>query len=208
MPMVASSQTLTTPSDWRWRADGPGRVVADEALPDSAWRFVGMPPGWHVTTRPGVVLFNPEHRATGRYELESEIVLFPNASDHGFGIFFGGTGVDSPSATYTAVVLRRDGAVGIEEKGGSASATRTAWTPASSAKALVGAEAATNALRVSVEPDSIRVFVNGTRVLTRPTAGVATNGTFGFRVGRDLNLHIMSLDHKQKLAPRTAVGRQ
>jgi hypothetical protein len=208
IPTLASAQSLTTPSDWRWKADGPARVVAEEALSDSAWRFAWMPPGWHVTTRPGVVLFNPAHRASGRYELASEIVLFSNASDQGFGIFLGGSGLDSPNAAYTAVLLRPDGTVSIQEKCGATMATRAPWTPAPAAKAQSGAEAATYALRVSVEPDSIRVYVNGARALTRASAGLQTNGTFGFRVGGDTNLHIMSLDHTQKLAPRAPASQQ
>jgi hypothetical protein len=202
LPALSSAQSLRTPSDWRWKSDGPGRVVADEELPDSAWRFVGMPPGWHVTTRPAVVLFNPAHRATGRYELQSEIVLFPNGSDQGFGVFLGGISLDTPNATYTAVLLRKDGTVSIQEKRGALLATRTPWTPVPSAKQPTGTEAAANTLRVSVEPDSIRIFVNGARAIAQATGTLSVNGAFGFRLGSDLNLHITSLDHTQKLAPR------
>jgi hypothetical protein len=52
--LIASSHAqLRTPSDWRWRTDAPAQLVTGEDVPASAWRFVAMPPGWHVTTGPG-----------------------------------------------------------------------------------------------------------------------------------------------------------
>jgi len=43
--------------------------------------------------------------------------------------------------------------------------------------------------------------VNGAKVLTVPRAGVETDGRFGFRVGKDVNLHISTLNVTRKLAP-------
>jgi hypothetical protein len=43
--------------------------------------------------------------------------------------------------------------------------------------------------------------VNGTKVLSVPRAEVPTDGRIGFRVGKDMNLHITTLNVTRKLAP-------
>jgi hypothetical protein len=64
-----------------------------------------------------------------------------------------------------------------------------------------GEGTAKNVMRVSVDADSVRVDVNGTRASTLPRGVLPLDGTFGFRVGRDLNLHASRLDITYRLAP-------
>jgi hypothetical protein len=48
-----------------------------------------------VTSRPGVILFEPTHVSRGRFVVESESVLFPGTSAAGFGVFVGGADLES-----------------------------------------------------------------------------------------------------------------
>jgi len=191
---------LTTPSEWRWRLDRPARLVTGQEVPDSAWRFVGMPPGWHVTTGPGVTLFNPTERAAGRYSISAAFVLFPHPGDDGYGLVFGGADLGSADAARLAVQLRRDGAVRVVAERLGQEQALSPWTLHPAIRPA-GAEPVTNRMRVAVAPDSVRVFVNDTAVAAIGVAGLATEGQFGFRIGGGLNLHITTLDLTRHLAP-------
>jgi len=45
-----------------------------------------MAPGWHLTTRPGAIVFLPDYTNRGRFVLESESFRFPGTSPAGFGV--------------------------------------------------------------------------------------------------------------------------
>ena len=45
------------------------------------------------------------------------------------------------------------------------------------------------------------MLVNGGKVLSIPRSAVRLDGRLGFRVGKDLNLHIATLNVTRKLAP-------
>ena len=58
-----------------------------------------------------------------------------------------------------------------------------------------------NVLKVDLDPAHAALWVNGTKVLSVPRAEVSTDGRVGFRVGKDMNLHITTLNVTRKLAP-------
>jgi hypothetical protein len=195
------SQGLTTPADWRWRLDRPATLVTGEDVPDTSWRFVGMPPGWHVTTGPGVVLFHPDEQATGRYSLSADFVLFPNPSESPFGLVLGAADLRSATADHLAVQLRRDGAVRVLAVVGGREQVLSAWRIHSAIRVHPGTGVVTNRLRVSVAPDSIRAFVNDSVVAAVGRDGLRADGQFGLQIGERMNFHITILDHIRHLAP-------
>jgi hypothetical protein len=70
VPVLGAQEAeLERPAEWRIRAD---RADADT----TELYFVGMAPGWHVTTGPSVILWDPARVAAGTYRLESEIFFF------------------------------------------------------------------------------------------------------------------------------------
>jgi hypothetical protein len=184
---------LPRPDSWRLRTDG--------ATSDTVY-YVQMPPGWHVTTGPGSLLYDSMNQAKGRYAVSMEVFLFPKPSEEGYGLFFGGTNLDGASPSYVAFVVRRDGAAMVEQVDGSTRTTLVPWTPNAAVKPHPGGDAnQLNTLRVSVEPDSVRFEANGSRVVAVPRGDLPLDGTFGFRVGPGINLHISNLDHTLRLAP-------
>jgi hypothetical protein len=179
------------------------RVIPDIASTDSV-AFALMPPGWHVTTPAtgGAILFNPENTATGRFALSLEVFLFPGTSEEGYGLFLGGSALDGERASYVAVTVRRDGRLSVWRTQGTGRAVLLDWAPNDAVIPHPGGdEAQRNALRVSVEPDSLRFEANGKRITALARGDLVVDGVFGLRAGRDVNLHVSNLDHTVRLAP-------
>jgi hypothetical protein len=167
----------------------------------AAWRFERMPPGWHVTTGPGALLHDPRERAEGRYSLTGHFALFPDPSDAGYGLFVGGAGLDGDAPSWLAILLRRDGAVGVVRHRAGADSVLAPFAGHPAVKRGDGRGVVSNRLRVAVAPDSLRVFVNDSAVVAVPRDGLALEGGFGLRIGPGINLHVTILDHTRHLAP-------
>ena len=195
---------LKTPADWKWRTDAPATVAdTDKDLAASQWFYVGMPPGWHVTTNPGVLLFHPAHEGRGNFSLRSEIFLFPGDNQEEYGLFIGGRSLEPASAApeYTAFVLRRDGQAAILKRSGTSTTPLVDWKANAAALPQSGTEAMKNALTVDVGAANAIFSVNEKEVARVPRVDVVADGAVGFRVGRSLNLHITTFDLTHRLAP-------
>jgi hypothetical protein len=195
---------MVPPPDWKWALDSPAQLVNSQftrEVPDSEFRFVMMPPGYHITTGPPATLFNPAHRADGIFTLESQIFLFPNSTDGEYGLFIGGADLEADGRAYTAFVARRDGATAVLRRAGSTVTPLVAWARHDSVKTPSAEDAVRNVLRVAVERAAVVFTVNGAEVARVPRDSVATDGLFGFRVGQGVNLHVTTLDFTRRLAP-------
>jgi hypothetical protein len=198
MALSLPAQTAT-PSGWSWTLDGPAAQVTGQTVPDSAWRFVAMPPGWHITMGPGGVLYHPAYTANGRFTLEAETFFFPEKTDQGFGLFVGGRNLNG-TPEYVAFLIRHDGRGAVMRAGGTPTML-VDWMPGDSVKAQQPGDAVRNVLRVAVERDSVVFTVNGGRIAAVPRSAGEFDGTFGFRVGAGVNLHVSTLDYTQRIAP-------
>ncbi|HSR43332.1 MAG TPA: hypothetical protein VLL48_14185, partial [Longimicrobiales bacterium] len=104
LPVAAQEVEFERPSDWRVRLDDPGATSADDVY------FVDMPPGWHVTTGPAAILWNPGTAVDGSYRVEMEVFLFdPESRREGFGLFVGGHDLDGPDRRYLYFLIREGG---------------------------------------------------------------------------------------------------
>jgi len=198
-----AAQNLMPPPDWQWIPDRPARQADSQssgAPPDSQFRFVTMPPGYHITTGPAMTLFHPANRADGIYTLESELFLFPDSRDGEFGLFIGGADLETGRPRFTAFVARRDGAIAVRRYAGQEVAPLVAWTR-SEALQTPGDQPAKNVIRVVVEQAAIAFTLNGTEVARVPRDSVVATGVFGFRLGSGVNLHVTTLDLTRRLAP-------
>ena len=130
------------------------RIVTALDPAEGSWLFGTMAPGWHITTRPAVTLFEPSHSGRGRFALESEIFLFPGPSDAGFGLFIGGRDLES-KGRLVAFLIRRDGSAAVESHDAGRITLLRPWTKAASI--LPGAatgDDVKNVLRVEAEATS------------------------------------------------------
>lgn len=193
----AQAQETGIPAGWRWT---PDPAVAAAAA-DSAFSFDRMPPGFHITTGPAGLIYPPAERAAGLFSVVADFVVFPQTTESGFGIFLGGADLEGEAPTYLAALLRRDGAVSVVRRTRGTETVLVPWTTNPAIKPHPGEGVITNRLRVNASTDSLRVFVNDSSVARIPLGDAATDGHFGFRVGRRVNLHITILDHIRHLAP-------
>jgi hypothetical protein len=199
-----AAQQLQTPSDWKWRTDTPAKVTSESKLAPDTWHFVAMPPGWHITMGPGGLLYPAGRTASGNFVLQAEIFLFPGAGQQEYGLFLGGQAVEPEGSNpqYVAFVARRDGQAAVLRRTSSGFTPVVDWKANDAAVAHTGGDSPVkNVLRVEVGPTDIVFSANGKEVARVPRAGLTTDGAFGFRVGRDVNLHISTLDVTHRLAP-------
>ena len=195
---------LKTPTDWKWRTDSPATVMdSDKSLTASQWFYVGMAPGWHVTTNPGVLLFHPGHEGRGNFSLRSEIFLFPGDNQEEYGLFIGGRALEQTSTTpaYTAFVLRRDGRAAVIKRIGTSTTMLVEWKANTAALPQAGTEAMKNALSVDIGATDVVFNVNDKEVAKVARTAVVTDGAAGFWVGTSLNMHISTFDLTHRLAP-------
>jgi hypothetical protein len=205
LPVTLTGQ-LTTPTDWKWRQDAPAPLAPGSKMEPGSWVFVQMPPGWHVTTGPGVLLYPASNgEASGNFSLEAEIFLFPDAGDGEYGIFLGGRNVDgSASPDYVAFVLRKDGRAAVARHRADQTVPLPNWQPHGAIVAQKGgadADAVKNVIRVDVDQINATMSVNGAKVLVLPRTDIQTDGRIGFRIGTGVNLHISTFNVTRKLAP-------
>lgn len=200
---VALTAQLQTPTDWKWRQDSPAPLAPGSKMEPGSWVFVQMPPGWHITTGPGVLLYPTSNgEASGNFSIETDIFLFPESSAEEYGLFLGGRDVDgSATPAYVAFVLRADGHAAILRRAAGQTTALADWQRHDAILVKHEKETAKNVIRIDVDPVNLTMTVNGARVLSVPRAEVETDGRIGFRVGKDVNLHISTLNVTRKLAP-------
>lgn len=198
----AAALQLPVPAGWRWLPDGPAQVSAvTDKITDSTIGFARMPPGFHVTTGPGVVLYEPRYFAERNYVVETEIFHFPNSGAEEYGLFVGGRELEGSRPRYLAFVVRKDGSVAAWEQVGSARRMLAEWRRVEAVAPNDGKEVVRNLLRLAVTPKEAVLRVNRLDALILPLEGVSVDGAFGFRVGRGVNLHASRLDVTHRLAP-------
>jgi hypothetical protein len=200
-PALAQQQPPSVPAKWKVRADhGTPIVVADSQLGPNTGdtvRLVTMPPGWHVTTGPAVITYDPAWQAQGSYRVEMESFLFPGDRLEGFGLFVGGHDLDGAGRSYLYVLLRKDGAFLVKRREGGATETLIPWTK--HAAVVPHTEGtAKNVLAVDVATDSVRIVVNDQQVAALDRATLVTDGQVGLRVNHALNVHVTRVDVTQR----------
>lgn len=195
---------LQTPADWKWRTDAPATVRdTDKDLPADHWFYVAMPPGWHITTNPGVTLYHPQHTGSGLYRIQSQAFLFPGTSTSEYGIFIGGRHLDSTTTapSYVAFVARRDGQIAVLKREGGTTTALVNWKANDAAVPQAAEGTSKNVFTVEVLAAEVVFSVNDTEVARLPRAGLPTDGAFGLRAGAGLNLHVSTFDATYMLAP-------
>jgi len=181
------------PEGWLLRLDRPDRGTTEDIV------FADMPPGFHVTTGPAVLMHHPDSTASGTYRIDADVFLFdPGERREGYGIFFGGRDLEGPSQQYVYFLLRRDGKYLIKAREGEETSVVRDWTDHASIRSWdarpEGEPTVQNALSVQIGPQDVAFLVNGTEVTRVPRSELpSTDGAFGLRVNHSLNLHVTSV---------------
>jgi hypothetical protein len=192
LPATLHGQTAELPEGWQIRADRPGQDLSQVS-------FVDMPPGWHVTTGPAVILWNPATRASGDFRVEMEVFLFdPEGRREAFGVFVGGADLAGDGQRYTYFLVRDGGEFILKQREGGEAPTLVPWTAHEAIRGFAqraeGDSSVRNVLAVEADGDEVRFSVNGREVASLPREGLALDGVVGLRVNHRLNLHVSRLE--------------
>jgi hypothetical protein len=199
--VALSAGQFQAPAGWKWITDADAKIGTTVDPAEGTWLFGTMAPGWHITTRPGVVVFEPSHASRGRFAIESESFLFSGDSPAGFGVIVGGVDLDAKArAKYVAFLIRRDGSAAIESVEAGRVTALHPWTKAAAIVPGTPGGQAKNVLRVEAEASTVTFLVNGQKVAEVPRDGTRFDGIVGLRVGENLNLHVTNLDLTHRLA--------
>lgn len=180
-PTTARTQSLSQPDGWEVRAE----------------RFVAMPPGFHITTSPSVLLYHPGARAEGEFEVATDGFLFRGDSPHGYGLFVGGRDLADDEATWVSFEIGLDGnwIVRRREFRGQEQgfAVVDLAGPEPGPIVVPGEEpTARNAIAVVAGSERVDFRINDETVTSLPRSELDVDGVTGFRVGAGLNLHLIS----------------
>jgi hypothetical protein len=174
------------PEGWVGRTDRPNAKLADA-------KFTRMGPGYHVTSGPAAIYWNPKQDVTGPFKASATFTqMKAPAHPEAYGIFFMGNRLDTPGQDYAYFLVRGDGKVMVKHRAGADVHTILDWTDNAAVHKQDAAGKATNTLTVDAsKADSVRLFVNGAPVAALPGSHVGkTDGSVGLRVNHNLDVHI------------------
>ncbi|HEX7121113.1 MAG TPA: hypothetical protein VF178_01995 [Gemmatimonadaceae bacterium] len=193
--LVAAPLAAQAPAGWQMRVDRSTNPADPDDVPDV--KFVTMGNGYHVTTGPAVILWNPSNTASGQYTLKGTFTLTkPSGHRNSYGLFFGGASLDGPQQNYLYFLVDQEGNIMVKHRAGDA--TTHDVLPLRVHEAVKKPDESgrsTNALEVRVGADKIDFVVNGQVVHSQPKQGMAsrTDGIWGVRVNHLLDVHIADL---------------
>ena len=198
---VQEAERHEKPAGWQVRLDRPNADL-------SAVAFWTMPPGWHITTGPACILYDPSRTAEGQYHLRVEIFLFdPGERREAFGVFLGGKNLGGDNQSYDYFLIRRDGRYLIKRRAGSRTRLIRPWTVHRAIVKYDGSsETAKNVLTIEVGAEEVDFFVNGQMVTSLPRLEVNTDGIVGLRVNHALNLHVSELTVERRVRASTTLA--
>ncbi len=192
LTMLASglvAQEQKRPVDWKVRFDRANAKDADLS-------FVDMAPGWHITTGPAGILYNPANASEGEFRIKSKIFLFDPGRRHreAYGIFFGGQNLDGDGQAYSYFLIRDTGEFLIKVRKGGTTETVVAWTATDALARHPGGDARVeNSIAVECGSETVDFFINGEKVTSVPRRNLDVDGIVGLRVNHALNLHVAEL---------------
>lgn len=156
--------------------------------------FAPMGGGFHATTGPAVILWNPANAATGEFTAhatfaQTKAPMHPEA----YGLFIAGSGLDA-TPDYMYFLVRGDGKYMVRHRAANGDLhTIVDWTESPAVHKQNEAGQATNTLAVEGGPWGVRYKINGTQVaqwLTRDVPHIHADGIVGLRVNHNLDVHI------------------
>src|SRR5687767_10670001 len=170
---------------WWARLDNPKE-------PRTGLKFVTMGAGFHATTGPTVILFDPNEDWEGAYTTKATLTMTKLASHQvAYGLFVGGQDLDSDKQRYTYFEIRQDGKYLIRKRSGSSvSDVAGTWADHAAIQKPNASGSQTNELAIQVGRDAAVFMANGQTVATHPAAAVDVVGMSGLRIGHGLDVQV------------------
>lgn len=184
-----AAQEGERPAGWEVRFDRANANPAD-------LKFIVMEPGWHITTGPAAIFYDPSLSASGQYRVETEIFLFDpgRRQREAYGVFIGGSDLNGENQAYLYFLIRNDGSYLIKRRQGNDTPTIVPWTPHSAIVRYDGSsETAKNTMAIDVRAERVVFSLNGEDVTSLPRSELHVEGVVGLRVNHSLNVHVSRL---------------
>lgn len=177
------AQAGKLPAGWQARVD------RDQPL--EGITFMAMGDGYHATTGPAAVLYNPQWAKRGDYEVAARFTQ-TKAPRHpeAYGIVLGGSELAAPEQSYTYFLVRGTGEYFLATRKGTERVKLVDWTPHAAIRKQDAAGKQVNVLGAEVRGAEVVFTVNGTEVARRPRSEVATDGIHGYRINHNLDVMI------------------
>ena len=183
------------PAGWQLRLDRSTNASDPDKTPEV--KVTQMGAGFHVTTGPAVVLWNPSNTATGTYTVRGTFHLMkPSGHVNYYGLVFGGGNLEGARQNYLYFLVGQNGTFVVKHRAGDTMTHDVAGrTPHAAIAKPADGGASVNNLEVRVGADKIDYVVNGTVVHTTPKAGMTarTDGIWGVRINHELDVHVERL---------------
>ncbi|MDB4878424.1 MAG: hypothetical protein JWM41_4870 [Gemmatimonadetes bacterium] len=204
-PTKAIHGTGVLPTGWMMRFDPPRRGPAP--TPDQIM-FVTMGSGYHFTTGPAAVYYNPKDMASGEYLVSATFSQRKSMGHEAYGIFIGGKNLQDSTQSYTYLVIKPCRSSGdCKEPGATLGevliSQRTSDGRPAALLPIGHSDAvnvddptdghATNKLSIHVAKDSVHFLVNDKLVKAFAKSqlnGLSTDGQAGIRVNHNSDLHV------------------
>lgn len=182
---------------WQGRID-PQAERRGMKLDDA--KFASMGSGYHVTSGPAAIYWNPKDVARGSYTVSASFTqtkapMHPEA----YGLFIGGSNLSDSTQSYVYFETRGDGKYLINHRAGNDVHKIVDWTETDATNKQDAAGKSTNELAIRVRPDSVDFLANGKVVKAFSKAEMhnfAAEGQTGIRVNHNLDVHIGKFEVK------------
>jgi len=157
-------------------------------------KFAAMGSGYHVTSGPAAIYWNPKDVAKGSYTVSASFTqtkapMHPEA----YGLFIGGSNLSDSTETYVYFETRGDGKYLINHRAGNAVHKIVDWTETDATNKEDASGKSTNELAIRVTKDSVDFLANGKVVKAFSKAEMhnfAADGQTGIRVNHNLDVHV------------------
>ena len=155
-------------------------------------KFVTMGTGFHATTGPTIILFDPNEDWEGPYTTKATLTMTKLASHQvAYGLFVGGQDLDTDKQRYTYFEIRQDGKYLIRRRSGSTIAdVGGSWADHAAIQKPNASGSQTNELAIQVGRDAVVFMANGQTVATHPATAIDVVGMSGLRIGHGLDVQI------------------
>jgi len=176
---------------WQGRLD-PQAERRGMKLDDA--KFVAMGSGYHVTSGPAAIYWNPKDAAKGNFTVSASFTqtkapMHPEA----YGLFVGGQNLTDSSQSYLYFETRGDGKYLVNHRAGNEVHKIVDWTDTDATNKADADGKATNELAIRVSADSVDFLANGKLVKALSKAEMhnfVSDGQTGIRVNHNLDVHV------------------
>jgi hypothetical protein len=164
-------------------------------------KFAPMGGGFHITSGPAAIYWNPKEVAKGDYTASATFIqekkpMHPEA----YGLFVGGQNLQEPSESYLYFETRGDGKYLINHRAGDEVHKIVDWTDTDATNKEDASGKSTNELAIRVTKDSVDFLANGKLVKAMSKAEMhnfSGEGQAGIRVNHNLEVHVANFQVKK-----------